>query len=114
MKKFLVTYHAPESAREQTANATPEQQAAGMQMWMQWAQRTGDSLLDLGSPLMGAQQINSDGATADSSRQMGGYSIVQAENMEEAIALFEGHPHTSGWNKEATIELHEMMPVPGM
>jgi hypothetical protein len=34
MKKFLVLYRAPISAREQMAKATPEQAKAGMDAWM--------------------------------------------------------------------------------
>jgi hypothetical protein len=40
MKKFLVLYRAPISAREQMAKATPEQAKAGMDAWMGWAKRS--------------------------------------------------------------------------
>ncbi len=114
MKKFIVTYHAPADAMAQTMSMAPEQQAEGMQLWMQWAQRTGDQLVDMGAPLMNGQELNAGGATVNSNRQVSGYSIVQAENMDEAIALFEGHPHISGWHPDATIEVHETMQLPGM
>jgi len=51
MKKFLVLYHAPVSAREQMAGATPEQAKAGMDAWMTWAKKAGNAIVDLGSPL---------------------------------------------------------------
>ena len=51
MKKFIVIYHAPADAMEQTANTSPEDQAKGMEMWMQWAQKCGDKLVDMGAPL---------------------------------------------------------------
>jgi hypothetical protein len=37
--RFLVLYHSSTSAREQMANATPEQAKAGMDAWMSWAGR---------------------------------------------------------------------------
>jgi len=114
MKKFLVTYHAPMDAMAQTANSTPEQQAKGMEAWMQWAQRCGDKLVDMGAPLMNGQSISPDGKSKNSSKEVCGYSILQANNMEEAKALLNGHPHIGGWNPNCTIEVHETMQLPGM
>jgi hypothetical protein len=49
--KFLVIYNSPIPAAEMMASATPEQMEAGMAAWMEWAQRNGDSVVDLGVPL---------------------------------------------------------------
>ncbi len=114
MKKFLVTYHAPSEAMQQMGTASPEEQQKGTEAWMQWAQKTGSKLKDLGAPLMGGQSVSVDGTSKASDKQVAGYSVLEAENMDEAKKLLDGHPHIAGWNKEATIELHEMMPVPGM
>ena len=48
MKKFIVIYHAPKDAMEQTAGMSKEDQAKGMQAWMTWAKNCGDKLVDLG------------------------------------------------------------------
>jgi len=114
MKKFLVTYHVPASAMAQMEGATPEQQAEGMKQWMDWAQRTGDHLVDMGTPLMPGQQIHPGNTATNSNREFSGYSILQANDMEEAKTLMNGHPHINGWNKDATIEVSEAMPIPGM
>jgi hypothetical protein len=114
MKKFLVLYHAPVESMEQTMNVTPEQQAEGMKAWMDWAKKTGSHLVEMGSPLMNGQTLRPDGSVNTSEKNVSGYSIVQAENMEEAKALFQGHPHIAGWNADASIEVHEFMPLPGM
>lgn len=114
MKKFLVIYHAPNDAMQQMGQASPEDQQKGMEAWMQWAQRTGPKLKDLGAPLMGGQSVGVDGSAKASDKQVSGYSIIEAENMDEAKRMLDSHPHISGWNKDATIELHEAMPVPGM
>jgi hypothetical protein len=113
MKKFIVLYHAPADAMQQTANTSPEEQAKGMEVWMQWAKKCGDKLLDLGSPLMNGQQISPDGKNKTSDKNVVGYSILQAENMEDAKSLLQGHPHL-GWNAACSIEVHETMPLPGM
>src|SRR5687768_6529329 len=113
MKKFIVLYHAPMDAMQQTADMNPEDQAKGMEAWMQWAKKCGDKLVDLGSPLMNGQQLSPDGQAKNSDKNVAGYSILQAENMEEAKALLKGHPHLT-WNPACTIEVHEAMPLPGM
>jgi hypothetical protein len=113
MKKFIVLYHAPMDAMQQTANMKPEDQAKGMEAWMEWAKKCGDKLVDLGSPLMNGQQLTPDGKSKASDKNVAGYSILQAENMEEAKRLLQGHPHL-GWNAACSIEVHETMPLPGM
>ncbi len=113
MKKFIVTYHAPAEALAQSANATPEEMEAGMKPWMDWASKCGDKLVDLGTPLMGGQKLNADGSSENSTREVAGYSILQANDIEEAKGLLQGHPHL-GWAGGCEIEVHEAMPLPGM
>ncbi len=116
MKKYLVLYHAPVTPEmmEQMMNRPPEEMAKGMEAWMQWAKKCGDHLVDLGSPLMDGQQITADGNSKNSEKNVGGFSILQANSMEEAKSLLQGHPHMGSWNPAATIEVHEFMPIPGM
>ena len=111
MKKFIVLYYAPVDAVKLTASATHEQQAKGMELWMQWARNCGDKLIDLGSPLMNGQQLIPGGKSRSSNNDIVGYSILQADNMEQAKALLQSHPHL-GWNADCSIEVHETMPLP--
>ena len=112
MKKFIVLYHAPLEATKQTANMKPEDQAKGMEAWMQWAKSCGDKLVDLGAPLVNGQALTPNGSSA-STKEVAGYSVLQAQDMDEAKALLKGHPHL-GWNADCSIEVHETMPLPGM
>ncbi len=113
MKKFIVIYHIPADAMWQTKNATPEQMAEGMELWTNWAKKCGDKLVDLGSPLANGIELGPNGENKKSTRNVAGYSILEAENMKELKSLLEGNPHLSGWSQEATIEIHESMPTPG-
>ena len=112
MKKYLVLYTAPIEASQQMAETSPEDQAKGMEAWMQWARRCGDKLVDLGSPLAGGQKLSPAGSSS-SNLNIAGYSVLQAENMDEAKALLKAHPHL-GWNAACAIEVYETMPIPGM
>jgi hypothetical protein len=106
MKKFIVIYHAPAEAMAQMASATPEQRKEGMKPWMDWAERCGKQLLDLGAPLFGGQRLKPDGSSQDSDHEVSGYSILQAKDMSAAKALLKGHPHLA-WSGGCEIEVHE-------
>ena len=112
MKKFMVIYHAPASAQEKIAESTPEQMQEGMKPWMEWAEKCGDGLVDMGSPLGNGQKITTSGSEP-SSHSVAGYSILQAEDMEGAKAMLMEHPHLK-WTEGCEIEVHEMMPLPSM
>ena len=97
MTKFLVLYKADATAAQQMGNATPEEQQAGMQAWMEWFGKAGDAVVDGGSPVQSESGI-------------GGYSILQAESREALDAVLLGHPHL----QIGTIEVAEFLPMPGM
>jgi hypothetical protein len=113
-KRFLIIYHAPIDAMEQTANSSREDMAKGMALWKAWAKRAGSQLTDLGAPLVNGKRLHSNGSSAPSTRDVTGYSLLEAEDWEEVVDLLTGHPHISGWHPEATIEVHETMLIPGM
>jgi len=58
---------------------------------MIWAKKCGDKLVEMGAPLMGGQTFTRDGKSQDSNNAVNGYSILQAETMEEAKALLQGN-----------------------
>jgi hypothetical protein len=105
MTKFLVLYRATSTAAEQMAAGTPEQAQAGMEAWMAWAQRAGDAVVDLGSPLAVVE------AGGDAGDPIGGYSVLQAEDAEALVKVLDGHPHAA---MGGTIEILEFLPMPGM
>ena len=110
MQKYIVIYHAPAAAIEQMANSTPEQMKEAMKPWMAGAEKIGDSLVDWGTPLAGGQKVTKSGSSP-SDREVTGYSILQAENMQAAQALVTGHPHLD-WVPGCAIEVHECLPPP--
>ena len=99
-------------ARKSGGTEAVQQMQEGMKPWMEWSARCGDKLVDMGSPLMGGLSLGADGSTTPSSHDVTGYSILQAESMEEAKGLLQGHPHL-GWNADCQIEVHECQPLPG-
>jgi len=110
MKKFIVIYHASASAMEQMKDSSPEDMKKGMEQWWAWAEKCGSGLVDIGTPLAGGQKLTESGSSP-SDKNVVGYSILQAEDMEGAKALLNGHPHL-GWAAGCEIEVHESMPLP--
>ncbi len=110
MKKFIVIYYAPTSNVEQMSNASPEDMQKVMEPWMAWVARCGDGLVDLGTPLGVGQNLSKSGSSS-SNKNVTGYSILQAEDMEGAKALLKGHPHLD-WGAGCEIEVHESMSLP--
>ena len=113
-KKFLIIYHAPIDAMAQMTNSSPEEMAEGMAMWKAWAKRLGRKLSELGAPLVNGKRLHPNGSSGMSTRDVTGYSLIDADNWEDVMALLSDHPHISGWHPEATIEVHETMLMPGM
>jgi hypothetical protein len=79
---------------------------------MVWAGKCGDALLDLGSPVGGATTVTANSVSPGDS-QVSGFSVLEADSMDDAVALVQGHPHfmTPG---EPSILVLEYLPMPGM
>jgi hypothetical protein len=112
MKKFLVLYKAPTSAFEQMKNTTPEQQKAGMEAWMAWSKKAAASIVDMGAPLGKSLRVTKGGAASPTTNDLGGFSILQAESKEALAEALKGHPHFM--MPDGSIEIVELMPMPGM
>jgi hypothetical protein len=83
-----------------------------MDAWMAWSQKTGKSIVDMGAPLGKSLRVTKSGDASPSSNDLGGYSVLQAESQEALAATLKGHPHFM--MPDGSIEIVEMMPIPGM
>jgi hypothetical protein len=108
MKKFLVLYRSTVSAKDQMMGMTSEQRNASMGEWMNWAKTTGSALADMGAPLGDSTVIKG----TPGQGYIGGYSFLQADSLDAAKKLVDAHPHLQ--MPGASIELIEVMPMPGM
>jgi len=112
MKRFLVLYKSSTPAGEMMAASTPEQMQAGMEDWQRWAAKTGDAIVDLGSPL-GASASVGGGSKTGTDTHTTGFSILQGESLDAVTTLLEDHPHlkTPG---NSSITVLEALSMPGM
>ena len=107
MSKFLFLYRGPATPME---DFTPEQSAEQMQAWGAWMGKVGSALADPGAPL-GARTAVSDNGTSPPPSDQTGYTIVEAESLDAARALTDGHPFLSEGKGRFTVEIFELMPM---
>ena len=108
MSTFMILYRSTASAREQMANATPAQREAGLEAWRTWATKVGYALTDLGTPLAHTTHVGPGAASTDG---VCGYTILEAKDLDEAIAVATGIVGTSTL---ATIEVRPIVEHPGV
>jgi len=107
MGKFILLYKGPATPNDQLTKEQGEKIAAG---WKQWMEKVGDGLVDIGSPMANGRSVVDNG-TSGIPTQLNGYSIVQAENIDEALKLVEDHPFLSDKTGEFSVEIFELMPL---
>lgn len=110
MKKFIILY---KGAATDPGAMSEEDRNAVMDKWRQWMEKLGDALVDVGTPMANGQDVVDDGSNGTPT-ELSGYSIVQAEDGSAAKALVQGHPFLSDNAGKFSVEIHELMPVPGM
>jgi len=108
MKKFMLLYKSPMTADQKMAGMSQEEMKKMMEPWMAWKDKVGTSLVDFGMPLMNGMSYSKNGGS-NSTAQLTGYSIVQAEDTKAAEAMLQGHPYMGMDN--GSIEVFEMMPM---
>jgi hypothetical protein len=116
MKKYLVLYHSEAalsgvSTAEMFAQTTPEQLAAGMAAWRAWQEKCSSALTDAGAPVDKSTTV-AGGSTAPSKTSITGYTLLQANSIEDAVALMKDHPHFRA--PSASVQVLECVSLPGM
>ncbi len=107
MKKFIAMYMMPSAAmQEMMKNTTTEERQEGMQKWMTWMEENKAHLADQGSAFGKNTRVTKDGSE-EISNDMGGFSIIQAESKEDAIAIVQTSPNFD--MEGGYIELMEML-----
>jgi hypothetical protein len=104
MTKYLALFHASKEVMEKMKKKTHEEMQEVKRVWFAWAEKVGSSLIEMGPPLGKSEFIGGEGSS-----DIGTYTFVEAESMEQAKALFNGHPHLN----HGTIEVLPCMPMPG-
>jgi hypothetical protein len=110
MNRYVVLYCAPLQVAERFAQAAPEEAMQGMKLWVDWFAKIGPGLVDPGKPLGNAMTVTSSGVSKCDSDVIG-MSILQANDIDEALAMVKDHHHLH-WAPNCEIVVLEEMPIP--
>ena len=108
MTQFMMVYKGEAT---DMADMSEEEGAAVMAKWGTWMEKAGPALSDVGTPFGPASSLVDDG-TSGTALSLTGYSIVEADDMNSARALADGHPYLSEGKGDYAIDIFELMPVP--
>jgi hypothetical protein len=95
MSEFVFLYRGGEPGR------SPEKAQQMMQKWMAWLEQLGEKghIKDQGQPLertgklvKGKQKTVTDGPFAEAKDVVGGYTLIEARDLEQAVELSKGCP----------------------
>ncbi len=103
MAKFLFVYIGGKMETD------PKKQKESMDVWMKWFAGMGKAVVDAGNPTMPGKMV-ARGSIADITRSpVTGYSIVQADKLDEAVKMAKGSPQLAAGGKIAVYSIMEMM-----
>lgn len=95
MKKYIALYIADlQEVATMMKDSSTEESKKGMEVWNAWNDAHKDVIVDLGTALGKTKTVTKDGTTDTKNGNLG-YTIVQADSLDSAAKIFEGHPHVT-------------------
>jgi hypothetical protein len=98
MEKFMLIFHGGSDVAAEMKS--PEVMQKHMQKWFAWVEKLqkegryegGEALLPHGKLVSGPNKVVTDGPFAESKELVGGYFIVKAKDIDEAIEISHDYP----------------------
>jgi hypothetical protein len=111
MEKFMFLFHSDPAAAMQQS---PEDMQGNMAKWMDWIGKlsatgqyiSGEPLLPGGKIISGADRMVADGPYTEGKEVVGGFFIVEAKDMDAAIALTADYPD---YESGGSIQVRQVM-----
>ena len=112
MKKFFVLYMAKaedfKDIMSRMSAMSEEERQASLNEWQAWSDTIG-GIPDMGAPLGKTKKVTPN-EISDMRNEIGGYTVIEAEDHEAAAKKLQGNPHfkmiPNGW-----VEVMEVMPM---
>ena len=111
MEKFMFIFHGGMSP-----DASPEQMQANMGKWMGWIEKlskdgkyvAGEPLLPGGKLIQGKNKSVTDGPYTEGKELVGGFFIVNAADINEAVKLCDDYPD---YELGGSIQVRQVMKI---
>ena len=106
MTKFILTYHGGATPE----NTTQEERNQIMAAWGAWMEGLGEALTDPGNPAGSQKTVSPNGSVEDGGgpNPITGYTLVNAADMDAALAMAKGSPHLESGGTITVVEAIEM------
>ena len=96
MQDFMFIFRGGSDA----SNLSPEEMQNHMQKWFQWVEElkakniyvSGEALTPNGKTLSGTKAVQTDGPFAESKEIVGGFFVVKAASLNEAVEIAKAYP----------------------
>lgn len=104
MPRYLYVYHSGSEMQD-----ADEDQGGATQAWIAWFGKLGAAVIDGGNPVGPSKTVMPGGTVvAGEPNPVGGYSIIEASDMKDAVGKAKGCPHLAAGG---TVEIAEILPV---
>jgi hypothetical protein len=87
---------------------TDEERSEVMAKWGAWFGGLGDSVVDMGNPFAGSASVSADGSNGAAASGLGGYSILTASSLDDAVGKAGGCPILTAGGGVEVYETLEM------
>ena len=105
MARYIITYLGGDQP------SSPEEGQQHFAKYKEWLSSLGDSAVSPANPFKDTHTVNSDGSvTAGSTTSMSGYTIIEADSMDSALAIAKACPFL---DIGGSLEVSELMQMPG-
>lgn len=99
MKEFMMLFRNEERTEQEFANMTPEELQTQIKLWQDWIggiaaqdKFVGTNALGMQGKIVKANNVVTDGPYIEMKEMVGGYIIVKADDIDDAVRLSEGCP----------------------
>ena len=100
MARFLVTYHGSGMPDD------PELMEQAKAAFGKWVGEAGSAIVDPGAPVQMVSQVAS--GKPEDSVEIGGYSIIDADDADAAVAVLQSHPYVA---RGGTLQVSQVLAV---
>ncbi len=85
----------------------PEEGKKHQQEWMAWLQGLGEAVVEPGLPFSAPTRVNTDGSSQALAKEFSGMSIIQADDLDAAVAIAKGCPFVQ-FAPVDVVQIYEM------
>ena len=103
MANYLLVYHGGSMPE------TPEEQATVMKAWTDWFGELGSNVVDQGNPTSVSRLVSNDSVSDTGTHKATGYSIIKADDIDQAVRYAQGCPVLLGGASVEVAEVFEVM-----